>query len=109
MTGGVTLCEEEIFLSDGAKSDLGGLMDLFGPRNTALNAGPGYPVYADTSVMAGHPVRFVRGTREKRLSAHAGHTARGHCVPVQPGQPPPAPCTPGLATLGWNTPWSGTR
>ena len=61
---GVTLCEEEIFLSDGAKSDLGGLMDLFGPRNTALVPDPGYPVYADTSVMAGHPVRFVHGTRE---------------------------------------------
>ncbi len=61
---GVTLCEEEIFLSDGAKSDLGGLMDLFGPHNTALVPDPGYPVYADTSVMAGHPVRFVHGTRE---------------------------------------------
>ncbi|WP_367925265.1 LL-diaminopimelate aminotransferase [uncultured Ruthenibacterium sp.] len=60
---GVVLLEEEIFLSDGAKSDLGGLMDLFGPHNIALVPDPGYPVYADTSVMAGHPVRFVQGTQ----------------------------------------------
>ena len=61
---GVELEEDEVFLSDGAKSDLGGLLDLFGPDNTAVVPDPGYPVYADDSLMAGHRVRFVRGSRE---------------------------------------------
>lgn len=61
---GVLVEEEEIFLSDGAKSDLGGWMDLFGPDNVARVPDPGYPVYGDISLMAGHPVRFVQGTRE---------------------------------------------
>lgn len=56
---GVALSSDEIFISDGAKSDLGNLLDLFSADNTALIPDPVYPVYVDTNVMAGRKVVFA--------------------------------------------------
>ena len=50
---GVALDMSEIFVSDGAKSDLGNLLDLFSQDNTILVPDPVYPVYVDTNAMAG--------------------------------------------------------
>lgn len=50
---GVALDTAEIFISDGAKSDLGNLLDLFDVDNTVLVPDPVYPVYVDDNVMAG--------------------------------------------------------
>ena len=50
---GVELDMSEIFISDGAKSDLGNLLDLFSQDNTILVPDPVYPVYVDTNAMAG--------------------------------------------------------
>jgi LL-diaminopimelate aminotransferase len=50
---------DEIFISDGAKSDLGNILDLFAKDNTVLVPDPVYPVYVDTNVMAGREVKFV--------------------------------------------------
>ena len=50
---GVELATNEIFISDGAKSDLGNILDIFGTDNTVLVPDPVYPVYVDTNVMAG--------------------------------------------------------
>ena len=50
---GVELDMSEIFISDGAKSDLGNLLDLFSQDNTILVPDPVYPVYVDSNVMAG--------------------------------------------------------
>ncbi|MBR6127837.1 LL-diaminopimelate aminotransferase [bacterium] len=50
---------DEIFISDGAKSDLGNILDLFGTDNTILVPDPVYPVYVDTNIMAGREVKFV--------------------------------------------------
>ena len=55
----VLLDTDEIFVSDGAKSDLGGLCDLFGDC-TALVCEPVYPVYVDVSLMHGRRVRHLR-------------------------------------------------
>ena len=52
-THGVNLDNDEIFISDGAKSDLGNILDLFAVDNTVLVPDPVYPVYVDTNVMAG--------------------------------------------------------
>ena len=49
----VELDLDEIFISDGAKSDLGNILDLFAQDNTVLVPDPVYPVYVDTNVMAG--------------------------------------------------------
>ena len=41
---GVELATNEIFISDGAKSDLGNILDIFGTDNTVLVPDPVYPV-----------------------------------------------------------------
>lgn len=61
---GVTVSPDDVFVSDGAKSDLGNLCDLFDADNTVLLPNPVYPVYYDTSVMSGRRVHFLNGTTE---------------------------------------------
>ena len=61
---GVTLQEDEIFISDGAKSDLGNILDLFDTDNTVLIPDPVYPVYVDTNIMAGRRILFQNATAE---------------------------------------------
>ena len=61
---GVTLSLSEIFISDGAKSDLGNLLDLFSADNTVLVPDPVYPVYVDDNVMAGRKILYLAATAE---------------------------------------------
>lgn len=56
---GVVLEPEEIFVGDGAKSDVGNIVDLFGSENTVCIPDPVYPVYVDTNVMSGRTVQYV--------------------------------------------------
>lgn len=58
-THNVELDLDEIFISDGAKSDLGNILDLFSQDNTVLVPDPVYPVYVDTNIMAGRNVIFI--------------------------------------------------
>ncbi len=44
---------DEIFVSDGAKSDSGNIQEIFGLDNKVAVCDPVYPVYVDTNVMAG--------------------------------------------------------
>ncbi len=52
-TRGVTLSNDEIFISDGAKSDTGNITDILGVDNIIAVTDPVYPVYVDTNVMSG--------------------------------------------------------
>ncbi len=61
---GIALDLHEIFISDGAKSDLGNILDLFDTDNTVLVPDPVYPVYVDTNRMAGRQVRYLDASRE---------------------------------------------
>ena len=54
---------EEIFVSDGAKSDVGNIVDILGD-NEILIPDPVYPVYLDSNVMSGHKISLLNGTRE---------------------------------------------
>ncbi len=56
---GVTVECDEIFVSDGAKSDLGNILDLFSKDNVVLVPDPVYPVYVDTNLMAGRKVIYA--------------------------------------------------
>ena len=56
---GTQLDSDEIFISDGAKSDLGNILDLFSVDNTVLGPDPVYPVYVDTNTMAGRKILFM--------------------------------------------------
>lgn len=61
---GVSLDPDEIFVSDGAKSDLGNILDLFGIDNVVAIPNPVYPVYLDTNIMAGRKVVFLEANEE---------------------------------------------
>ena len=50
---GVDIQADEIFVSDGAKSDCGNIGDIFGVDNVVAVCDPVYPVYVDTNAMAG--------------------------------------------------------
>ncbi len=56
---GVRVSSDDVFISDGAKSDLGNILDLFDCDNTVLIPDPVYPVYLDTNVMAGRRIVFM--------------------------------------------------
>ena len=58
-TYGVTLAPDEIFISDGAKSDVGNILDIFAQDNCVLIPDPVYPVYVDTNVMLGRKVTYL--------------------------------------------------
>ena len=60
----VELDLDEIFISDGAKSDLGNILDLFAQDNTVLVPDPVYPVYVDTNIMAGRKVIYADANGE---------------------------------------------
>jgi LL-diaminopimelate aminotransferase len=51
---GIEIADDEIFISDGSKSDCGFILDIFGHQNRVAITDPVYPVYVDTNVMAGH-------------------------------------------------------
>lgn len=50
---GCAISPDEIFVSDGAKSDSGNIQEIFGLENRVAVCDPVYPVYVDTNVMAG--------------------------------------------------------
>ena len=51
---GISLEDDEIFVSDGSKCDTGNILDIFGNGNKIAITDPVYPVYVDTNVMAGN-------------------------------------------------------
>lgn len=61
---GVSVALSEIFVSDGAKSDLGNILDIFSKENVVLVPDPVYPVYVDTNVMAGRKVIYADATKQ---------------------------------------------
>lgn len=61
---GVEVGVDEIFVSDGAKSDLGNILDIFAKDNAVLVTDPVYPVYVDTNLMAGRKVILADATEE---------------------------------------------
>lgn len=60
----VSLALDEIFISDGAKSDSGNIASIFGLENVVAIADPVYPVYLDSNVIAGRTGEFKNGKYE---------------------------------------------
>lgn len=61
---GVELEINEIFICDGAKSDVGNITDLFDASNTVLIPDPVYPVYVDTNTMDGRRIIYADANAE---------------------------------------------
>ncbi|MBS6398213.1 MAG: LL-diaminopimelate aminotransferase [Clostridiales bacterium] len=55
---GCEIAPDEIFVSDGAKCDVGNIQEIFGQNNLVAVCDPVYPVYVDTNVMAGRTGSF---------------------------------------------------
>lgn len=56
---GIDIEPDEIFVSDGAKSDCGNIGDIFSVDNKVAVCDPVYPVYVDTNAMAGRAGEFI--------------------------------------------------
>lgn len=63
----VELGLEEIFVSDGAKSDIGNILDILDQKNRVLIPDPVYPVYVDTNIMNGREIIFAAATEENNF------------------------------------------
>lgn len=61
---GIKVSAGEILISDGAKSDLGNILDIFSRDNTVIVPDPVYPVYVDTNIMDGRRIVYANGTAE---------------------------------------------
>ena len=64
--------DDEIFVSDGSKSDCGFILDILGHQNKIAITDPVYPVYVDTNVMAGH----TGPARRRRAATKASSICR---------------------------------
>ena len=63
----VDLNLNEIFISDGAKSDLGNFLDLLDKNNTVLIPDPVYPAYVDTNTMAGREIIYIDANEQNNF------------------------------------------
>ncbi len=66
---GVDVKTDEVFVSDGAKSDCGNIGDIFSEDNTVLVTDPVYPVYVDSNIMAGRKIVYAASTQENGFAA----------------------------------------
>ena len=66
---GVTVSADEIFVSDGAKSDCGNIGDIFAQDNTVLVTDPVYPVYVDSNIMAGRKIVYAACNEQNGFAA----------------------------------------
>lgn len=64
---GTEINKDEIYISDGAKSDTANILDIFGSGITALIPDPVYPVYHDTNIMAGNKIIFAGGHKNNNF------------------------------------------
>ncbi len=59
----------EILISDGAKSDCGNIVDIFGENNIVLITDPAYPVYVDSNTMSGKDIIYASSNEENGFAA----------------------------------------
>ena len=65
---GIEIAPDEIFMSEGSKSDCGYILDILGDRNRIAITDPVYPVYVDTNVMVGHTGRAGEAGRYEGIT-----------------------------------------
>jgi LL-diaminopimelate aminotransferase len=82
---GVEIAADEIFLSDGSKSDCGYILDILGDQNKIAITDPVYPVYVDTNVMAGHTGPAQENGRYAGI-IYLACTAENNFVPEPPAE-----------------------
>ena len=85
---GCDIAADEIFISDGAKSDSGNIQEIFGPDCRIAVGDPVYPVYVDTNVMAGRTGIYDPKTETWSNVIYMPCTAENGFVPELPKEVP---------------------
>jgi LL-diaminopimelate aminotransferase len=80
---GIKIEEDEIFISDGSKSDTANIQEIFGLDNTIAVTDPVYPVYVDSNVMAGRTGVLKEDGRWSKI-VYIPCTAENNFVPALP-------------------------
>ncbi len=75
---------DEVFISDGAKSDSGNIQEIFGAKNRIAVCDPVYPVYVDSNVMAGRTGTYDKATETWSDVIYMPCTAANNFVPEFP-------------------------
>ena len=81
---GVDICVDEIFVSDGAKSDCGNIGDILSVDNIVAVCDPVYPVYVDTNAMAGRAGDYSEDTQRWSDIVYMPTTAENGFCPELP-------------------------
>lgn len=76
----VRLNTNEIFISDGAKSDIANFTELFSNDNTIIIPDPVYPVYLDSNLMFGRKILFINGNEENGFLPLPDKNTKGDIV-----------------------------
>jgi LL-diaminopimelate aminotransferase len=77
---GVELDKDEIFISDGAKSDLGNILDIFSKDNVVLVPDPVYPVYVDTNTMDGRKIIYLAANESNGFLPLPDHSIKADLI-----------------------------
>jgi len=85
---GVDIAIDEIFVSDGAKSDSGNIGDIFAQNNRIAVCDPVYPVYVDANAMAGRTGDYVKEKEAWSNVIYMPCTAENNFVPELPKETP---------------------
>ena len=85
---GCAITADEIFVSDGAKSDSGNIQEIFAQDNRIAVCDPVYPVYIDSNVMAGRTGEYDAATQMWSNVIYMPCTAENNFVPEFPKENP---------------------
>lgn len=80
---GIDIQADEIFVSDGSKSDTGNIGDILGTDNVVAITDPVYPVYVDTNVMAGRSGNLGKDGKWSNI-VYLPCTAENDFIPALP-------------------------
>ncbi|MBO7514193.1 MAG: LL-diaminopimelate aminotransferase [Lachnospiraceae bacterium] len=81
---GVEIALDEIFISDGAKSDCGNIGDIFSEDNRIAVCDPVYPVYVDTNAMSGRCGDYIKEKERWSNVTYMPCVAENNFVPALP-------------------------
>ncbi len=76
----VIIDADEVFVSDGAKSDTGNITDLFDKDNVILIPDPVYPVYVDTNVMNGRNITYIDANIQNNFLPMPDHSVHADII-----------------------------
>lgn len=77
---GAKVDADEVFISDGAKSDTANFQDIFSDDCLVLVPDPVYPVYVDSNIMQGRNIAYISGNRENGFLPLPDKNTRGDLI-----------------------------